>query len=121
MIQNFNGGLLNNYSTEEQVIGTWIDGKPIYRVVKHKDNVSISSDTSFAIPNDLLPDNVGIIETLVNNVVALKGYGSDRYIIRTYFNIYKNNSDEWRALATYGFGGTSRTLIIVWEYTKTTD
>ena len=26
----------NNYSTEEQVIGTWIDGKPIYRrVIQH--------------------------------------------------------------------------------------
>ena len=23
----------NNYSTEEQVIGTWIDGKPLYRKV----------------------------------------------------------------------------------------
>lgn len=30
----------NNYSTEEQVIGTWIDGKPIYQ--KTYDNLSIS-------------------------------------------------------------------------------
>lgn len=27
------GNASNKYSTEEQVIGTWIDGKPIYRIV----------------------------------------------------------------------------------------
>ena len=27
----FNGGATNNYSETEQVIGTWIDGKPIYQ------------------------------------------------------------------------------------------
>ena len=26
-----NGGGMETYSTEEQVVGTWIDGKPIYR------------------------------------------------------------------------------------------
>lgn len=27
------GSTLDNYSTEEQIVGTWIDGKPIYRRV----------------------------------------------------------------------------------------
>lgn len=30
------GGNNNIYSTEEQIIGTWIDGKPIYRIVSNK-------------------------------------------------------------------------------------
>lgn len=38
-----------NYSTTEQVVDTWIDGKPIYR--KHWEHVDKASQTSFSLPN----------------------------------------------------------------------
>ena len=42
---------LSNYSINETKIGTWVDGKPIYRKIYIADNVNISStstiDSSF--------------------------------------------------------------------------
>lgn len=35
------GKTTENYSTEEQVIGTWIDGKPLYRKVVNVNNITI--------------------------------------------------------------------------------
>ena len=45
--QNIIGGGMHNYSTEEQVIGTWIDGKPIYE--KTLQYVMTNSDDGFAL------------------------------------------------------------------------
>ena len=39
----------DNYSTEEQVVGTWIDGKPLYRKVVIIDNPS--NKMTFSIAN----------------------------------------------------------------------
>ena len=35
----------HNYSTQEHVVGTWIDGKPLYEAVLDYQNIIISSDT----------------------------------------------------------------------------
>lgn len=42
---NSNLSVLSNYSINETEIGTWVDGKPIYRRIYTADNVNISSTT----------------------------------------------------------------------------
>lgn len=106
-----------NYSTTEQVIGTWIDGKPIYRKVitgnapstDWTDFAQLSSlniDTCINIKGNLYQDN--------NWNIPINTYESNDYYIlvswnRTYISYKKN-------------GWTSNpTLILIIEYTKTTD
>jgi len=48
----------NNYSLEEQRIGTWIDGKPIYRITSNIVLTSVKDIVTFELPF--------IIDTLVS-------------------------------------------------------
>ena len=107
MIQNFNGGgLLNNYSTEEQVIGTWIDGKPIYRRTIEK-NVSINA-------NDWSTIEIATNEDVFINSFAYKR--SNNFVGHfTGTRIYNGK------LQVIGISITTENLYIVLEYTKTTD
>ena len=109
---------LTNYSTEEQVIGKWIDGKPLYRRVfigtKGHNNTQV---------------NVGSIID-VNDIIKIQGtLGSDDKITQSvggYMDSQNNNSFIY-----FDYGKNSITLvapktyngkyIITIEYTKTTD
>lgn len=53
-------GSSNIYSTEEQVIGTWIDGKPIYK----KTFTSTTNAQNFSIPHGVS----------IDTIVAIDGY-----------------------------------------------
>ena len=111
-----------NYSTEEQVIGTWADGKPLYRKV-------VIGNTN---PNDR---NTGINVSDLNVDIMINMYGTinsqhgHRWKLDTTFkneaenywnNVYYAYADK-SVHIEYGhyFAGTNYTLII--EYTKTTD
>ena len=50
--------LLDNYSTEEQVVGTWIDGKPLYRKV-----IIVTNQTG---PTITIAHNISNIDKVVN-------------------------------------------------------
>ncbi|MDR1533392.1 MAG: hypothetical protein LBS62_14630 [Clostridiales bacterium] len=39
-------GYTENYSTEEIKVGTWVDGKPIYKKTWYRDNVEFASDAA---------------------------------------------------------------------------
>ena len=43
------GGGGVNYSTEEQEVGTWIDGRPLYQITKKFENVSISANSDVTL------------------------------------------------------------------------
>ena len=109
-----------NYIATEEVIGTWIDGKPLYRKV-------INAGTITASNTNL--DNIYNIDTLV----SLKGtaYSSS---IGQYYGIPNVHND----MASYhinllkagngiilrfgtGFTGGLTKVIAILEYTKTTD
>lgn len=109
-----------NYSTKEQVIGTWIDGKPIYRKV-----VSFTTGSS---AGDLdIPHGISNFEHIIN------AYG---YTHRTSDNecrlipsFYRNSSNDLYAIViylisatkvqlSYGSQRTNMKGYIVLEYTK---
>lgn len=109
--------LLNTYSTNELKIGTWIDGKPIYRKVftgnKGNDDLNLGTVSSNL---DTVTDEYGILTDTSNNKKKLPYYYSSSVWISMEVNSSKN-------LVVYGstsqFAKGSVTMVV--EYTKTTD
>lgn len=106
-----------NYSTKEQVIGTWIDGKAVYKKV---------IDTTKILINDKL--NELSIKTCVSFWgMAASDYGNSWPIPNKFseegYNIGLMGGNNLNNIElTFGsfFSDNNRVLVIV-EYTKTTD
>lgn len=105
------------YSTEETRIGTWIDGKPIYRVCQIATSGE-SIGTYVTIPNvskdvDTYVKGTGIVHGVIlyNKQVDLP------------FNIYIRlvKIDGTIKLLANDSDYTKKTCIVIVEYTKTTD
>ena len=99
---------LNSYSTTEQVVGTWIDGKPIYRKV-------YTFTTSFTLTNSTWYDT-GISVTN-QKIISCRLLGP---------------TNEWIAMSASDTGNlrlqscrvnvnTGNINCVILEYTKTTD
>lgn len=108
----------HTYSTEEQVIGTWIDGKPIYRKVIYS---TINKSGTVSVQHGIA--NLGIVtnmyinfnrgdKQMINTRISTDGYdiGLDT-IYADYFDI---------AIPTI-FGSSIKYIYAIMEYTKTTD
>ena len=106
------------YSTDEQAIGTWIDGKPLYRVV---------------FPFGALPNNtrktVNSPVSNIDKVISLDGFISTvdgAYYPLPYVNTgsagsigfwYQNNA----VTAEAGANRSNCDAVVIMKYTKTTD
>ena len=117
-VRAVNDGLLDKYSTDEQRIGTWIDGKPIYRKV---------IDTG-SLPNtDIKTINHNISN--IDNIISIHGWAyrsSDNVFLplphvanNTAISCYstKNRIE----ITTYADRSSFTVSYIILEYTKTTD
>ena len=120
---NVNGGVLSvtggesggsgvNYSTEEQVIGTWIDGKPLYRKVVYY-NQNITKDridiTSYIPANAKTITNFNIVRDGVYGAIAIA-------------EIWKEQNDnKYYMIAFDTMALSNQNMVFVFEYTKTTD
>ena len=102
----------NNYSTEETVIGKWIDGKPIYRKVLTGLIFGANADKWSEVRDDP--------QLTINNIdKIINGYGirdSDNAVIKSISFRYSTSLQYFTP--SEGFTDTS-TIVI--EYTKTTD
>lgn len=111
----------NNYQTNEQVVGTWVNTKPIYRKV-----ITATGDSNnlqiIGSVNDV--DTIVKLDTLVQNGQAFRNgttsyYGDINWSSQVYFNngsiVIESGSSY---VNNYKIGATIRTII---EYTKTTD
>lgn len=116
-----NGKDYFKYSEEESIIGTWKDGKPIYRKIVSVNNITISKDAS--IPTGI---------TNLKDLVSLKGIykNTNGGIIATY--PLTQNTGTILGCVYYqgniGFIGnevyspaSGRIHTFILEYTKTTD
>lgn len=114
---------LETYSTTEQRIGTWIDGKPLYRKVLTKD---LSSSTTATVGTLTNIDNIIItghsqliIKTTATNYIGpANSYESSSNWSKVFLS--KNNSTNGVNITWLG-NSTTGTIIVVCEYTKTTD
>ena len=107
-----------NYSLDEQVVGTWIDGKPIYQKTYNKSGVPQGRTTFEA---NFLNNNK------VDRIVNI-------YAVQTSENVYNSSYSESNGNTSYAnvdspngltfiMGSTSATwtVSITVQYTKTTD
>ena len=105
------------YSTDEMIIGRWIDGKPLYRKVI-QGNIT-SKDQSLFVVNEN-----------VKTMISIYGYDSPDGIYYFPFNYTQNGSTQ-RAIFykkdtdTIEFRSNSynsgEVFVVILEYTKTTD
>ena len=111
--ENTINNIQGNYSTEETKIGTWIDGKPLYRKT-----FNITSELS---PDLNMPHNI-------SNIDYCKCYGTLITGNISAEQFYANSTDYFRCFREgyfvkirYGTSNGPTTIIINLEYTKTTD
>lgn len=116
------------YSTDETRIGTWIDGKPIYRKTIKVTNPSTQHDLNITAGSWQSVTDISIPET-IDALIKVDFYRSDASHIgdlRTPVNIGANTyfgPQSSGALNVYASAAISITYFvgIVIEYTKTTD
>lgn len=109
---NESGGSGHTYSTTEQVVGTWIDGKPIYEKVVENLNYTASAswqNTGITIPN---------LDIVISCKFA-QVQNSKLLSFVDYFICQNDGSDNVRAWSTSSNTYTYQMAII--QYTKTTD
>ena len=107
---------MNNYSLEEQVIGTWIDGKPIYRKVIVDNNV-----LSVGISKIGMIENHSTIISIYGTVKSSLGHITE--LVYSYpSNEHAINIDQDGSIIMYHHAENynAQTIVVV-EYTKTTD
>lgn len=106
---------LSTYSTDEQVIGKWIDGKKLYRRVITISDYSANSDTSY----DISKFNYETITSI--NVTSKSSTGYVR--IAPFY--YKNTDYAliwiFNNILHYKSSFANIIVYITLEYTKTTD
>lgn len=125
---NNSSSSLDVYSTDEQIVGTWVNGKPIYRKVYYATtpgSTTVESQVLFSVADLHIDEAV-----TVRGILAEDGRGS--YVSAPYyhnneFRVYLllcGESSVWapntmRCIA--GSSVTSKPIKIILEYTKTTD
>lgn len=107
-----------NYSTEEQRIGTWIDGKPIYQKTLEKQVTNVSASGSVDITSE-----IPITCTIKDSTVAFDyNYGGVDYALVNSPNVYYNRGGNTNYIRfAMGSGTISGKITMIAIYTKTTD
>ena len=107
---------LDNYSTTEKVVGTWIDGKPLYEkvvtgTISSNSEVQIQMETSITMRK--MNGNIKEGTTLQYSVPYYAGSTDFTHIFfsQSSFKLFVKSG------TTHGYG----TFEIVCQYTKTTD
>ena len=98
----------NKYSTTEEVIGTWIDGKPIYRKV-----VTLSTTKTIGMGGTSISHGISNI----NIPIDCKGINNTACAVSDLFWTNTKNSTSG---TFYNAEGLDDVKILVFEYTKTT-
>ena len=110
-----------NYSTEEKLIGTWIDGKPLYQKV-YKTTAPNAANVNTAVQSiaDIPFDTIFIAGGFLDN-------GGYAYPLSVVIKDLGDSSSVWvrkeeKTLAmTVSSGRVNKDVYIIVQYTKTTD
>lgn len=112
-----------NYSTNEQVIGTWIDGKPLYRKVINGTFPNSTGDVALEINFENIDNGISMrgftfYSTTLQSKIPLNNYIDETH----HATIYEYTANGRTSLRA--FIGTAQVGVpytIIYEYTKTTD
>jgi len=123
------GGGGSSYSTEEHVIGTWIDGKPLYEKTIAIDNISVGYKPSDGVQTRI-PHGISNLKQAVSleysapffnktGSNALYG-GTTTPEVLAYFIVTSTNIEAAGGTNYHG-GAVGRYWYFTIRYTKTTD
>ena len=109
---------LSTYSTSEQRIGTWIDGKPVYRKVIQYSNRILAGNVE-------IPHGIHNFKMLAK-IEIITFYDNKYYATPLIYNnvssaSYINYVDNTNIVLKLGENWDLYTMYITVEYTKTTD
>ena len=117
----------NKYSTEEQLVGTWIDGKPLYQKTVEFTTPSESSVQEYSY----LPE---IPFSSIDKIISVDGWCArvDGWRVPILFNVsnvlsfaidwHKTRKKIYFYVSTSGFSGTAnQPAVLTFRYTKTTE
>lgn len=105
------------YSTSEQVVGTWIDGKPLYRIVYTNGPLTSGEVSMGATPGNVvmiqgwIMSTSGYVMPYGNFSTSDSGHTSRVFSDGQYIKVQQGTS--WQ--------GSNYSAIVVVHYTKTTD
>lgn len=99
---------LCNYSTDEQVVGTWIDGKPLYERV-----IDLGADTNISYDSWTLT-TVSLSE--IDRLVLIQGLNSTGAAY--YGDLYGGNNNGYLQLLTGRNGTYVSVRYLIFRYTK---
>ena len=104
-----------SYSTEEQVIGQWIDGKPLYR--------KVYTATKEIKGNEVKLADISIlnIDTIVDAKAIVLKYNNNENFKSANGNLLIFTKDKNTLLCNSEYSYTVNSAKIILEYTKTTD
>lgn len=112
---------VTEYSTNETVVGTWIDGKPIYRKCFTITTPSSNASTNVVDITDLHIDNMindyFSIVSVGHNISSSTNNSNAVMFVRLNFN----NTGDWLTMTVSNTSYQNCPALIVIEYTKTTD
>lgn len=106
------GGGGVNYSTSEQVIGTWLDGRPIYQKT-----VAVTSD----VPYNTWQSTGVIVDPSADNVISIPQARPQTGSSNMQFLAYFNNGELIVMNMRNTNYGTNYSYYITVQYTKSTD
>lgn len=115
------------YSTEETVIGTWIDGKPLYRKAVTIENVSASNidNSIFSLPQECI---IQKWDGWLNTPMA--DYSYMRYPLNYNRSNLDHQNEDWVCVSAVNnelyiaadpLNKHGLTIFVILEYTKTSD
>lgn len=132
------------YSTEEQVVGTWIDGKPLYRIVVVKTVTQMNGNSQNWVNLGIDTSSISVVSAKCINCAVEYESGNKRVMYgdtgRLEFRSFLYNSSGATASGLFIYegcivekigevlkftvmanGATTATATLCIEYTKTTD
>lgn len=105
-----------HYSTNEQVIGTWIDGKPLYEKAFTGLSQPTNGDNWVTINGVTIP-NIGEVISL--NAFSVGGSGNMIKVALAEYSRNNNGDGVQVSVVSSSFNRTINTAVV--QYTKTTD
>lgn len=123
-----NGGEAHHYSTEEQVIGTWVDGKTLYEKTYVFNNVANAAKNSLGTLTTF--DSTWVIRSIDGYAAENDSNGHKNIFVNSegyttgngaFFNVIVNSSNVLRYNLQNRDNLYTSTVYVTVKYTKTTD
>ena len=117
-LDSINSSLI--YSENETIVGTWVDGKPIYRKViidTTPSEIDIMKSYSIDISIDTIVNFYAIWEQKDSKGVVI--HDGNTYYSNDYYSYFEYSKyDNAFKMKVHGNGYTNNKIVITFEYTK---